>query len=332
MKKTTLLILGSLTSVITNLDATPLTLDTQKIAVSGLSSGGYMANQFHIAHSKWVDKVGIMAAGPYYCANNSIKEALEKCVNKSTENTDKDLHRQANIYAKNGDIDPLENIANSKVWLLRGNKDTTIAPAVSKALFTQYKNWLNEDQLKFVTDQPFGHHFPTLANGTKCHVSEAPFIGNCNYDGAGEMLNYLYDSLAPRVTKTTGKLQQFDQHNLGGDSAQSLAKNGFAYIPSTCLQGEMCKVHIHFHGCQQNEETIGTQYVTQNGINNWADNNHLIVIYPQTKNSMFMPLNPQGCWDWWGYTDKKYATKKGQQVKAIKNMVNSFAAKIKLGE
>ncbi|MEO9944650.1 PHB depolymerase family esterase [Paraglaciecola sp.] len=332
MIKTSLLILGSLVSVITNLDAAQLNLDTQKIAVSGLSSGGYMANQFHIAHSKWVDKVGIIAAGPYYCANNSIKEALEKCVNKSTETTNKHLFHQANNYAQSGDIDPLENIANSKVWLLRGIKDKTIAPEVNQALFTQYQNWLNEAHLKFITDQPFGHHFPTLANGTKCDVSEPPFIGNCNYDAAGEMLSYLYGSLAPRVTETTGKLQQFDQHSLGGDSAQSLAKDGFAYIPKTCQQGEMCNIHVHFHGCQQNLETIGTQYITQNGINNWADNNHLIVIYPQTKNSIFMPLNPQGCWDWWGYTDDKYATKKGQQVMAIKNIVTSFSSKIKIGE
>ncbi|MGK0371687.1 MAG: hypothetical protein ACJAW1_001930 [Glaciecola sp.] len=50
----------------------------------------------------------------------------------------------------------------------------------------------------------------------------------------------------------------------------------------------------------------------------------MVVLYPQVKKSMFMPLNPQGCWDWWGYTDENYANKKGPQIKAIYKVMQAL--------
>jgi hypothetical protein len=38
-----------------------------------------------------------------------------------------------------------------------------------------------------------------------------------------------------------------------------------------------------------------------------------------------MPLNPQGCWDWWGYTGEDYANNQGQQIKAVKNIIHALA-------
>lgn len=35
-------------------------------------------------------------------------------------------------------------------------------------------------------------------------------------------------------------------------------------------------------------------------------------------------MNPNGCWDWWGYTGSDYSNKKGSQIKAIFDMVNSL--------
>ncbi len=42
-------------------------LDQSAITVSGLSSGGFMAHQFHIAFSKLVTGAGIIAGGPFRC-------------------------------------------------------------------------------------------------------------------------------------------------------------------------------------------------------------------------------------------------------------------------
>lgn len=306
------------------LAAKKLNLDLTKIGVSGLSSGGFMANQFHISHSDWVDKVGIIAAGPYYCAQNSIKTALAQCVNKSTDATNQSLTQQAEVYENQHKIANLDYLKNSKVWLIRGTKDTKIHENVTQALHEQYLMWIDPKNVEYVNQQPFAHHFPTLAFGSKCDVSEPPFVGNCDYDAAGNMLNFLHTDLQPRNTLPQGKLVSINQQSLGGEQATSLAEQGFMYIPKTCQAGESCQLHISFHGCQQNAETVGKQFVENNGLNNWADTNHLVVLYPQTKNSMFMPLNPQGCWDWWGYTDSEYATKNGQQIQAVKQIAESL--------
>jgi poly(3-hydroxybutyrate) depolymerase len=323
MKQLTILLLSGLLAS-SQINANNLKLELSKIGVSGLSSGGYMANQFHIAHSDWVNKVGIVAAGPYYCAQNSIKTALGQCVNTSTDDTNTNLTLQAKIFEKQQKIAPLSHLKNSKLWLLHGTQDKKIHLEVANALHEQYLNWLPERNIKYVNQQPFAHHLPTLSSGSNCDVSEPPFLGNCDYDAAGEMLNFLYAKLNPRTAQPQGKLVTINQHTLGTEHAASLAEQGYMYVPQACLADESCQLHISFHGCQQNAQTVGTQFVENNGLNNWADTNHIVVLYPQTKNSMFMPLNPQGCWDWWGYTDGNYANQKGQQIQAVKQIAESL--------
>jgi hypothetical protein len=38
----------------------------------------------------------------------------------------------------------------------------------------------------------------------------------------------------------------------------------------------------------------------------------------------FQPLNPNGCWDWWGYTGDTYATQAGPQMAAVKAMIEDL--------
>jgi hypothetical protein len=59
--------------------ARPLNIDKTQISVSGISSGGFMAHQFHVAHSSNVMGAGIVAGGPYYCAEGSVADAIRRC-------------------------------------------------------------------------------------------------------------------------------------------------------------------------------------------------------------------------------------------------------------
>src|SRR5260370_40451679 len=54
--------------------------DIRSLTVSGVSSGGYMAVQLHIAHSERVKGAGVIAGGPYYCAMGSVWTALNNCM------------------------------------------------------------------------------------------------------------------------------------------------------------------------------------------------------------------------------------------------------------
>ena len=57
--------------------------------------------------------------------------------------------------------------------------------------------------------------------------------------------------------------------------------------------------------------------MTQTGFNAWADTNQIVVLYPQTIKSSFSPLNPNGCWDWWGIYGSDYFLQSGKQLAAV---------------
>jgi len=57
------------------------------------------------------------------------------------------------------------------------------------------------------------------------------------------------------------------------------------------------------------------------GLNEWAETNNIIVLYPQISKSELFPSNPEGCWDWWGYTDSNYSNKNGAQLKFVEAMI-----------
>ena len=50
--------------------ATPLNIDPRSVSVSGVSAGASMAQQFQIVYSQWIIGAGIIAGGPYGCAQH----------------------------------------------------------------------------------------------------------------------------------------------------------------------------------------------------------------------------------------------------------------------
>jgi len=55
------------------------------------------------------------------------------------------------------------------------------------------------------------------------------------------------------------------------------------------------------------------------------------------KKSTFLPTNPNGCWDWWGYTGSlmdttTYVSKEGKQMNAIWEMVQDLTSGSKIEE
>jgi poly(3-hydroxybutyrate) depolymerase len=62
----------------------------------------------------------------------------------------------------------------------------------------------------------------------------------------------------------------------------------------------------------------------ESGFADVADENRLIVLFPQAEAST---LNPHGCWDWWGYTGLDYLGRDALQIRAIWAMVEHLSAK-----
>jgi poly(3-hydroxybutyrate) depolymerase len=317
--------------------------DLSGLTVSGLSSGGYMAVQFHVAHSASVKGIGVLAAGPYYCAGGRLWTAWYNCM---TPRAWTPLPSQARLEAaaawleQTGRIDRTEHLGQAKVWIFSGTRDDTVSREVVSALDTWYRRYVTPANVTAVMDLPAGHAFPSADPDIKgaCEITETPYINRCvhkatgkPYDAAGALLAHLLGA-APAVAGTeTGALKPFDQRELvGGDPYSiSLAETGYAYVPAACAT-QRCRVHVAFHGCRQYEGSVGHAFVRDAGYNRWADAHGLIVLYPQTiarngwSGGGFL-WNPRGCWDWWGYTGPEYHTKAGPQIRAVKAMVERLA-------
>jgi poly(3-hydroxybutyrate) depolymerase len=294
------------------------------ITVSGISSGAYMAGQFHLAHAERVDGVALLAGGPYDCANGSLMTALAQCVDKHGEQIDIErLLATTRQRSAAGELAPAAAYANDRVWLFHGLADTRVARSVVTAAQQFYRQLSPTLTLAFVADKPTAHLFPTQAYGGACDEAVAPFIGACDYDAAAALLEFLLPDAAAVAHHESGRLLSFSQAVYS--AANTLADTGYLYLPARCGDGQRCRLHIAFHGCQQNADTIGTAFVAHAGYNAWADAHDLVVLYPQTKATM-LPLNPKACWDWWGYTGADYASKRAAQIQQIATMVAALTA------
>ena len=243
------------------------------------------------------------------------------------------LIKQTDEWARNGDIDATHHIAGQKIYVFSGYNDAVVNRTVTDATYRFYLHYLsdrNRGNLFYQTAIGAGHSQVTLSYGLDCPDNQDYFIDRCNYDQAGIILQHIYGALQPRNDgEPTGRLLVFDQREFTSPTSPasySLAETGYIYMPALCAAREPCRVHIALHGCKQNYEAIGDRYIRHAGYNEWADSNHLIILYPQTiagnpATNFGTPLNPYGCWDWWGYTDFNYAVKAGPQIATIKSML-----------
>jgi len=270
-----------------------------------------MAVQFHVAHSASVKGAGVVAGGPYYCAMGSVWTAYYNCM---TPGWWTPLPRAAQLksltdsFAAAKRIDATTHLATAKVWLFTGTQDHTVSPAVVRELAAYYA--LYGTRAKLVADKPAGHAMVTEDAGNKdCAATKEPYINDCDYDAAGELLKHLLGPL--KAPAKEGPLREFDQ--------------GFVYVPKDC-EKERCRVHVAFHGCRQSASEVGDRFAREAGYNRWAESNRLIVLYPQVTASFW---NPRGCWDWWGYTGSGYHTREGAQIRAVWAMLERLSAPVK---
>ncbi|KQU75001.1 MULTISPECIES: PHB depolymerase family esterase [unclassified Rhizobacter] len=304
--------------------ATPLPqlqIDPAEVSVSGLSSGGFMAVQMHVAYSVTFQRgAGIVAGGPYYCAEGSIVNATGRCMTHASTIPVSSLVSTTNSWAASGLIDPVGNLAASKVYLYSGTSDNTVKPAVMNDLKTYYQGFMPAANIVYKNTIASGHAMITDDYGSSCGTTASPYINDCDFDLAGEILKQLHGPLNPRNNGTlSGTFTEFDQTAFV--SGHGMATTGWVYVPQSCSAGAVCKLHVVFHGCQQNTTLVGQQYVRNTGYNRWADTNNMVVLYPQTSTQA-----TNSCWDWWGYDSANYAKKSGPQMAAVRAMMATLAS------
>jgi len=303
-----------------------------------------MAGQFQLAHAKQVTGAAIIAGGPWGCAESAfsgmmmpgmggemlnINKAINGCMaNKMAAFGVPDaagLAEKAKRKSADGALDPISEVSADRVYLFTGKQDRTVVPEIVQSARKFYAGLgVPDANVLFESSYPAGHAFVTDDAGLSCEKTGEPYVVDCDYDQAGALLKHIYGPLNPRASSLSGTLSEFDQRpyteKLG---SHGLSGTGLVYVPKACAAEKGCRVHIAFHGCAQNRMTVGEDFARGSGLARWADTNKIIVLFPQTAT---LPSNPQGCWDWWGYTGENFLTRDAKQVVAVERML------VRLGE
>lgn len=318
-----ILALGSLTigSLAMGLNACADEDTSGRVTVSGISSGAYAAVQSHVALSNTISGAAAIAGGPYHCAEGNIMQALGGCISGADLDVSS-LIEATQVAASAGTIDQVAALADDRVWLFHGQADPIVDSAVTAALAAFYAEFVPEEAIALVDGVAVTHGWPTLDQGVACDQMGGDYINACDYDAAGEILQHLYGPLDAPGAAREGGLQLLDQASVVPEGG-SFSESGFAYVPEDCSDdaGE-CRLHLAFHGCRQGSEFVEDRFAKMAGLNEWAESNRIIVLYPQVNKSM---VNPQGCWDWWGYTGADYDQRSGKQVAGVAALIAAWS-------
>ncbi len=299
-------------------EAASYTIDRSRITVSGVSSGAYMAGQLHVAYSDVFSGAGMIAGGPYACAQGDLATALGPCLKGGDIDVAALLEKARAAQDDNG-IAPLTNLSDDTAWLFHSPTDPVVSPDTTAASIEFYESV--GSTVVAVDDVAVIHGFPTLDSGVACDAFESPYVNACGYDAAGLLLSALGAGVDP--AETAGGTLEIVPVDGAGDA--EMLDYAYLYVPESCAAANACGVHVALHGCVQSAEAVDDAFATLAGYNRWADSNDLLVLYPQVESSAMAPLNPNGCWDWWGYTGDDYATRSASQMTAIVDLVNALA-------
>ena len=297
-----------------------LRIDPSMTTVSGLSSGGYMAVQLHVAHAATFRRgAAAVAAGPYYCAEGQPQHATGRCLFHGSPIPVEALQATARRWAALGLIDDPALLAASRVYLFSGRLDSAVKQPVSDELQRWYAAFVPPAQIRYRNDVAAEHGMVTDDYGNACATRGMPYIQNCGVDVAGELLAHLYGPLQPRSDAPFGRWLNVEQHEFVA-RFRGMGPEARLYVPQACEASPGCRLHVVLHGCGQNVDDVQETYVQRTGYTRWADSNRIVLLFPQTS-----PEATNSCWDWWGYTGADYARRSGAQIAAIKGMVDRLA-------
>jgi len=301
-------------------------------SVVGVSSGGYMAMQLAVAWPERFAGVGVLAAGPWSCAQGSLSLALNQCMmtRRGLPSLDALNTRWAN-YREQDQVGSESARSALRAYVWHGESDSVVEPVLGDLLAEQLQQWLAEgEQLKVARSPDTGHGWPVKLDNPgalaqplgDCQSGGGSHLLACDENIAADMLNWLHPDATSSTSPTAsrGELLAFDQSDF---DAKGLADSGYVYLPNACQDGG-CEVTIALHGCQMNAEQLGETFVRGTGLNEWADQQGRIIVYPQAESTL---ANPQGCWDWWGFAESSWQlnplhdTRQGTQIGALMAML-----------
>jgi hypothetical protein len=263
---------------------------------------------------------GIIAGGPFGCAEGSLATAMTRCMGSvNGELPLTQFAEEIKSAARDGRVGDITALADDPVWVFHGLLDKIVAVELSAATVALYTEFMPEENIQYINDVEAAHNFPTRGQGNTCTATESPFIGDCDFDAAGELLQHLYGNLEKPLKELRTELIET---TLPGAVAAGLSETAFLYIPTACGNSDQaCKAHLVLHGCAQSSVQIGTEFIKKSGYIPWAEANNIVLAFPQVAPAA---ANPFACWDWWGYTGAAYRWRDGAQMKVLANWIKAM--------
>jgi hypothetical protein len=339
--------------------------DLSQCSVSGLSSGAFMTVQLHVAHSSMFVGAGVIAGGPYRCAESFraasviaedayVQNALFICMNPLIPQVGPNAERLVKLaYETEAQklIDPLSNLAGQKLYIFTGSEDKVVDSSVVRTTRQFYeKLGVAPQDILFVDDVPAGHAILTTNDeDNPLGVNAPPYINRWERMQSWDILRHIYGPLKPPSERLSGRIVRFDQREFfGNEMRASMSPYGYAYVPKAVEDGAPCRIHVALHGCTQGyayvtfnsgkpdtatEPPYGNRYFTTTGYNEIADSNNIVVLYPQAQGLDNAEVqNPDGCWDWFGYScpdaeAPDYYSQNAIQIRAIHAMLVRLGGK-----
>eukprot|EP00039_Didymoeca_costata_P023354 m.6811 g.6811 ORF g.6811 m.6811 type:complete len:365 (+) comp3589_c0_seq1:117-1211(+) len=340
-----------------------LLIDPDGVTASGISSGADFVGQFHLAFSSVIKGVGIFAGQPYGCAVTRFPlDELKKscagnkscdvpichgCPHNATLQYDhckqhpewvvpETLQELAINASNEGKIDNITNLHTQPVYIYRGTKDPCYVSGAEARVIEFYNRFVGDGGrndgglIAYEGSIPSMHAQPTIHAGSPCggpYDGPYSYLAHCNYDGAGAVLNHMYNSTLKSPVKTANLefLKLFNQTEFFGDIDPGLAAEAYVYIPPQCAAKTMtCKLHFWFHGCGGPDRFYNAS-VHFAGFNEWAESNNIVMVYPAMRSWGYTHQTLDGCWDGYAQTGNNYMYQDGIQMATVRRMLKQIA-------
>jgi len=331
--------------------AANLTVSTSvpPFSVSGQSSGGSMAMQFLFSFSSAAQGAAVAGGSLYGCGDQLLPQ--QTCYGFLPANVE-----AANAYARRqhseGLIDAPSNLLGVPMLLFNGKQDSVVYTAAMRDAKRQLEHFAGASSVTANFQTNAGHVWAVDHGNCPCGAcssgggtpattysyasysyggylpgDECCDVNDCEYDLSGEALRRaLGASLRPRTTarQPLSWVRQSTYFAARGGRKQTLMHWAILYVPRQCeADVSRCSVHVNFHGCMQTSWKPRRDWVRRLDLNEYAEANDVIVVYPQAKGNA--DGQGVGCWNWYDYTvDKWFDTQYGYELGTVANLLNDL--------
>ena len=283
--------------------------------------------QHLVAYSSLVDGAAIAAGSPYGCG--SLQFSNYDCLHGLEDGEVNQTIAYLWKRVQRGEIDDPEHLKRTPVTLFVGKGDENVYRKVMVQTRQQLLSFVDSSNLhsNFHTDAA---HVWSVDHG-RCRCGVCPYgsyaritccsINNCAFDLSGAFLRATYGAIQPRVPDNR-RLHWINQTVYWPASRalrDTVMQWAIAYVPEACeARPSRCKLHVNYHGCIPPEWRGRLQWVRHLDLNEYAEANAIVVLYPQAQGS---PQSGVGCWNWESYKDDPdFDTRRGCQLSMVMAM------------